>query len=210
VAVRSNRVPLALACAALLLALLLALSAREIRLWDESMTVGDRRFQLSPGPPGLWEPDARRIGGGVAPALIGFGDDLRLREAAQLFRRSRPRAGTARTPQMFSVATSAQVDFAAIQDSDAPARVRSIAANELGALAFAELESDPAQAREHAGRATRKFVEAISLDPENAAARHNLELILTLRQEGRGAFAFEEGGEGSTAGAGSNQGGSGF
>jgi len=208
--VRGNRLPLALAGAALVLALLLALGAREVRLWDESIAAGDRRFALSPGASGLWEPGAWRIGGGLSPEVIGFEDDLRLREAAQLFRRSRPRAGTARTAQMFSVATTAQVDLAAIQDSDAPAGIRSIAANELGALAFAELASDPAQAREHAGRATRKFVEAIRLDPDNTVARYNLELILSLREEGRGAFGFEEGGEGSTAGAGSAQGGSGF
>ena len=209
-AVKSNRLPLALAAGALLLALVLVLAAREVRLWNESLTVGDRLFQLSPGPRGLWEPDGWRIGGGVAPTLIGLDDDLRLREAAQLFRRSRPRTGSARTAQMLAVATSAQVDFAEIQDSDAPAHLRSIAANEQGALAFAELQSDPSQAREHAGRATRKFVEAIRLDPANSIARHNLELILTIREEGRGAFAFDEGGGGSNAGAGSSRGGSGF
>ena len=207
---RGNRLPLLLAGAALVLALLLALGAREVRLWDESIAAGDRRFQLSPGPDGLWEPTARRVGGGLAPRLIGFEDDLRLREAAQLFRRSRPRAGTARTPQMLSVATTAKVDLAAIQDSDAPDRIRSLAANELGALSFAELVSDPSQAREHAARAAQKFVEAIRLDPANTVARHNLELLLLLRQEGRGAFGFEEGDEGSTTGAGSTQGGSGL
>lgn len=207
---RGSRLPLVLAGAALVLALLLALGAREVRLWDESIAAGDRRFQLSPGPAGLWEPTAWRLGGGLSPRLIGLGDDLRLREAGQLFRRSRPRGGTSRTPQMLSVATTAKLDLASIQDSDAPDRIRSIAANELGALAFAELVSDPSQAREHATRAAQKFVEAIRLDPGNATARHNLELLLLLRQEGRGAFAFEEGDEGSTTGAGSTQGGSGL
>ena len=65
--------------------------------------------------------------------------------------------------------------------------------------------------RDHARRASAKFNEAIRVDPENAAARHNLELLLTLRQQGRGAFAFEEGDDlGVGTGAGTGQSGSGF
>jgi hypothetical protein len=203
--------PLALAAGALLLAVLLALAARDVRHWNESLAVGDERFQISPGPNDLWEPDGGTVTGGLVPAVLGLDDDLRLREAAQLFRRSRPRSETLRTPQMLSLATSAQVLFSELQQSDAPDRVRSMAANELGALAFAEMVTDPTQARDHARRATQKFIEAVRLDPANAAARHNLELIQTMRQQGRGALGFEDGeGPGSSTGAGSSQGGSGF
>lgn len=202
--------PLGLACAALVLAVLLALVARDVRLWDESVASGDARFQISPGPSDLWEPRDSTFGG-LAPSLLDLNDDLRLREAAQLFRHSRPRAETLRTPKMLSLATSAQVVFAQIQQSDQPPRVRSIAANELGLLSFSELLTDPTQARDHARRATQKFVEALQLDPGNTAARHNLELIQTMRRQGRGALGFEEGQDGgSSAGSGSSQGGSGF
>jgi hypothetical protein len=202
--------PLGLACAALVLAVLLALVARDVRLWDESVATGDARFQISPGPSDLWEPPDSTFGG-LAPSLLDLNDDLGLREAAQLFRHSRPRAETLRTPKMLSLATSAQVAFAQIQQSDQPPRVRSMAANELGLLSFSELVTDPTQARDHARRATQKFIEALQLDPGNAAARHNLELIQTMRQQGRGALGFEEGQDGgSSAGSGSSQGGSGF
>jgi hypothetical protein len=210
-AVTRRHAPLAIAGVALLLALILALAARDVRLWNESVAEGDERFQISPGPDGLWEPDPGTFTAGVVPSLLALDDDLRLREAAQLFRRSRPRSETLRTPHMLSFATSAQVRFAQIQQSDAPPRLRSIAANELGALAFAEMVTDPTQARDHARRATQKFIEAVLLDPTNAAARHNLELIQTMRQEGRGALGFDEGdASGPSAGAGSTQGGTGF
>lgn len=203
--------PLALGVAVLALALLLALIARDVRRWDESVAAGDERFQISPGPDGLWEPSGGTLTGRLAPSVLGIEDDLWLREAAQLFRRSRPRSETLRTPKMLSFATSAQVRFGEIQQSAAPAALRSIAANELGALALAEMITDPTQARDHARRATEKFTEALRIDPGNAAARHNLELIRTLREQGRGALAFEDGeGTGSGTGAGSGQGGSGF
>jgi hypothetical protein len=196
----------------LLLALLLALVARDVRRWDESVAAGDERFRLSPGPDDLWEPEGWTPSGELAVTVLGLRDDLRLREAAQLYRRSRPRSESLRTPKMVAYATSAQVALGQVQQSDRPPRVRSMAANELGVLALVEMQTDPAQARDHARRATAKFNEAILLDPDNAAARHNLELVLTLRQQGRGAFAFEEGGDdqGVGTGAGTGQAGSGF
>lgn len=206
-----RHLPLVLAGAALLLALVLALVARDARLWDESVAAGDERFAVAPGPDGLWEPDGWTLTGGLMLFMLGLDNDLRLREAAQLYRRSRPRSETLRTPRMLSYATTAQVRFAQVQQSDAPEPLRSMAANELGALALSEMLSDPTQARDHARRASQKFIEALRLDPANAAARHNLELIQTLRQQGRGALGFDEGlGSGSPTGAGGSQGSSGF
>lgn len=195
----------------LLLALVLALVARDVRRWDESMAAGDQRFRLAPGPDGLWRPAGWTPTRDLGATLLGLEDDLRLREAAQLYRRSRPRSETLRTPKMVAYATSAQVALGEVQQSGAPSRVRSMAANELGVLALVEMQTDPTQARDHARRATAKFTEAIRLDPANTAARHNLELVLTLREQGRGALAFEDGDDrGVGAGAGSTQGGSGF
>lgn len=202
---------LIVAGALLLLAFLLALVARDVRRWDESIAAGDERFRLSPGPDDLWRPGGWTPTGELAVTLLGLRDDLRVREAAQLYRRSRPRSESLRTPKMVAYATSAQVALGQVQQSDAPLRTRSMAANELGVLALVEMQTDPAQARDHARRAIAKFTEAVQLDPENTAARHNLELVLTLRRQGRGALAFEEGDDvGVGTGAGTGQSGSGF
>ena len=144
---------LIVAGALLLLALVLALVARDVRRWDESVAAGDERFRLSPGPDDLWKPEGPDSRPGARRHPAGLRDDLRLREAAQLYRRSRPRSEL-RTPRMVAYATSAQVALGQVQQSDAPPRVRSMAANELGVLALVEMQTDPTQARDHARRAT--------------------------------------------------------
>jgi hypothetical protein len=195
----------AVAALLLVLALLLALLARDVRGWEESVTYGDERFQVSPGPPELWEPDGFRPLGGVARVALGLGDDLDLRDAARLERLSSPRAGSLRSTGQLALGTSAQVAFAEVQTGGAPADVRSLAANEIGVLTLADLFSDSSQAAELSPRAIRKFTEAATLDPANEVALANLELVLTLLQGDDPRVAAEgdpaRGGSSSGAGA---------
>jgi hypothetical protein len=210
--VTRRHLPLVGAAAALLLAALLALLARDVRLWDESLSNGDRSFQVTPGPDGLWEPEAGTMRG-VARTLLGIDDDLELRRAAQLFRRSRPRAAERRTTGDLAEATSAQVALAEIQRGDGPRRLRSVAANELGILAFVDVLSDTRGAAERAKTSVQKFTEAIRLDPSNQEAMANLELIFTLLRASDPRVDPEAGtsrGGGTAAGAGSSSGGRGF
>jgi hypothetical protein len=210
--VTRDRLRLAGAAVALILALVLALLARDVRRWEQSLAAGDRSFQVTPGPNGLWEPDERMLPG-AARAVLGVDDDLTLREAAQLFRRSRPRSAEQRTTRDLAEATAAQVGFAEIQRSDSSRSLRSIAANHIGILAFADVISNTDQAAERSKKATQKFVEAIRLDPSNRQALANLELLLTLlrvsdpRVDPEGD---ESRGGGAAAGAGSSTGGRGF
>jgi hypothetical protein len=210
--VTRDRRRLAVAVVALLLAVLLALLARDVRRWEGSLAAGDRSFQVSPGPDGLWEPQGRLLPG-VGRAVLGIDDDLTLREAAQLFRRSRPRTAEARTTRDLAEATAAQVGFAEIQRSDSSRPLRSIAANQIGILAFADVISNTDEAAARSQKAAQKFVEAIRLDSSNRQAMANLELLLTLlrasdpRVEPEGDLSR---GGGTAAGAGSRSGGRGF
>jgi hypothetical protein len=203
----------AVAAVLLVLALLLALLARDVRGWDASVAYGDERFQVSPGPPDLWQPDGFRPLRGVARFALGLGDDLELRDAARLERLSSPRAGSLRSTGQLALGTSAQVAFAEVQTGDAPAAVRSLAANEIGVLALADLFSDSSQAAELSPRAIRKFTEAATLDPTNEVALANLELVLTLLQ-GDDPRVEPEGdpvrGGGASSGAGASRGRRGF
>ena len=207
-----RHVPLLLAAAALLLAAVLAFLARDVRRWQESVEDGDRMFQVGVGKPGLWEPDGRTVGG-VARSLLAIDDDLKLREAGQLLRLSKPRATLQRNSNQIALATAAQLALADIQQGDYPPRLRSIAANEIGTLAFADVLSDSTQAAERARKGVQKFTEAVKLDPTNGAAMTNLELLLTLlrasdpRVDPEGASSR---GGGSAAGAGSSKGRRGF
>jgi hypothetical protein len=207
-----RHLPLVWALVALVLAAVLALIARDVSLWRQSVEDGDRSFQLTPGTDGLWEPDERTMPG-VGRALLGLDDDLQLREAAQLFRRSRPRAAEARTTRDLAEATSAQVALSEIQLGGAPRELRSIAANQLGILAFADVLADTRETAERSKRAVQKFSEAIRLDPSNHEAMANLELILTLLRASDPRVDPEGGtsrGGGTAAGAGSGSGGRGF
>jgi hypothetical protein len=145
--------------------------------------------------------------------MLGIDDDLKLREAGKLLRRSRPRRTIQRTPGQIALATSAQLAFAEIQGGDYPRELRSIAANEIGTLAFADVLSDSTQASERARKGVQKFTEAVRLDASNEAAMINLELLLTLlraadpRVDPEGATSR---GGGAASGAGSSSGGRGF
>lgn len=206
-----RQLPLVAAAVALLLALALALLARDVRLWQQSVEDGDRSFQVTPGGDGLWQPQARTLPR-VARALLAVDDDLRLRRAAQLFRRSRPRSLERRTSGHLAEATAAQVAFSEIQQGGGARRLRSVAANQLGILALADALSDPTEAEEGSRKSVQKFTEAIRLDPTNRAAMANLELVFTLirasdpRIDPEGV-TFRSGG---TGGAGSSSRGSGF
>ena len=207
-----RHVPLLLAAGALVLALLLALLARDVRGWEESVRVGDERFAVAPGPDDLWEPSSATFGG-AGRVLLGLGDDLELRRAEQLFRRSRPRAGNLRTTKQLAYATQAQIALSAVQAGEGTRQVRSRAANEIGALAMADVLANAGDASGRFETALKKFTEAVRLDPGNEAARHNLELALALLNGGDERVVpenFESGSAGSASGAGSGGAGSGF
>lgn len=210
----ATRLRLGGAALALVLALLLAWLARDVRRWEESVERGDRRFQVSPGEDALWQPAGRLLPAELGRTVLGLDDDLRLREAAQLFRRSRPRAAEQRSVADLSEATAAQVGFSELQqDADAPRELRSIAANEIGNLAFADVISNSDQAAARSQKAVQKYVEAIRLDAANRAAMANLELLLTLLRaddERVSPEGDDPRGAGSAAGAGSGSGGRGF
>jgi hypothetical protein len=210
--VTRRHLPLLAAAAALALAVLLALLARDVRRWEESLREGDRRFQVAPGRDGLWAPEESTLRG-AARGLLAVDDDLRLRRAAQLFRHSRPRSTELRLPRHLALATSAQVAFSEIQGGAYPRAWRSIAANQIGILALADVLSSSAEASVRARKAVQKFTEAAKLDPANDEAQANLELVLTLlraqdpRVDPEGVTSR---GGGTASGAGSSSGGRGF
>lgn len=207
----ARHLPLVGAVALVGVALVLALLARDVRAWQETVPEGDRGFQVRPADTTLWKPPAPALGG-AAERLLGLDADLRLRRAAQLMRLSRPRAGLQRTAKELSFATAAQVIFGELQRGDHPSELRATAANELGVMALVDALADPTQSQALTKRALQKFSEAIKLDPAADEARLNLELVLTLLDTGdpRIKSLDEQAGEGPGSGAGSGTGGSGL
>jgi hypothetical protein len=206
-----RHLPLVLAAVALALAVGLTLLARDVSRWEQSMQDGDRSFRVAPGPNGLWEPQQLALGG-LSRSLLDVDDDLVLREAAQLFRRSKPRKAL-RRPEELAIATATRVAFEQIRAGDYSARFRSIAQNQIGILTLTALLADTSEAAVLSKAAVNNFTQAVRLDPANQAAHANLELMLTLlRTDDPRVVPEEESarGGGSASGAGSGTGGSGF
>ena len=92
---------------------------------------------------------------------------------------------------------------------------RSYAANLLGILSFEDAALEPNQAGEHLGASVLSFQEAVRLNRQNADAKFNLELLLTLLEGTDVAEGGSESASGGTqpagsAGAATSGGGSGY
>jgi hypothetical protein len=206
-----TRLPLIVAVVALAGAVFLTLIARDVRRWESSLETGDRRFAIGPGPDDLWEPQARLVPG-VARSLLAIDDDLEFRQAAQLFRRSRPRAAAQRTQADLATAARAQSALTGIERNGADSVRRAAAASALGVLSLSDALSDSTQAALFFRKSISKFNTAIRLDPGNREAAANLELVLRLAQAAVSRVDDDEEvrGGGTSAGAGSGSSGSGF
>jgi hypothetical protein len=169
-----------IAAAALAGALLLALLGYEALRWDDSLGDDDARFAASPLSEGLWAHDERLP---LAPArrLLGLGDDLAYREAVSLYTRSRPGEPTALNPQREALRGNARQALSALSRTDPEQSRRSQAAMLVALLSLGQ--GDLFQSAEERLQVLRGGVGnlqiAVALDPDNAEAKRNLELVLT-------------------------------
>jgi hypothetical protein len=166
--------------AALLGALLLALVGFEALRWQDSLGDDDARFAASPLSEGLWEHDERLP---LAPTrrLLGLGDDLAYRRAVSLYTRSRPGEPTALNPEREALRGNARQALSALSQTDSELSRRSQAAMLVALLSLGQ--GDLFQSAEERLQVLRGGVGnlqiAVALDPDNAEAKRNLELVLS-------------------------------
>lgn len=171
-----------LAAAAVLLAAgaaVLALLASDVLRARGAFRSGEAAFASSPLD-ATWTGSG--VFGGLGRSLLGIGDDIRYRRALQAY------AAIAENSQSFDNGASrnrsrgpAETALADVERRDADLRRAARAAVLLGVLAY----SDPAARGGGPGptdRAEAEFRAAIRLDPGNAAAKTDLELLLRLLQ----------------------------
>jgi hypothetical protein len=169
-----------IAAAALVLALLLAVLGFEALRWDERIRNDDARFAAAPLTEGLWASGEALP---LAPArrLLEIDDDLAYRRAVSLYTRSRPGEPTALNPQREALRGAAQRALSDISEGDPSAERRSQAAMLLALLGLGR--GDLFQSAEERLQVQRTAVGnlqvAVALDPNNAEAKRNLELVLT-------------------------------
>ncbi len=187
-----SRLRLALAGVAVLLAVGAVLLAADTRAWDEGLRDGDRRLERAPGTT-RWEADVI-LPGDPTRRLLGLADDLALRRAirAYLIAERTPRAfdGGLQRTQARSAAEAALADVAAGGSS----RDASQAENLFGVLV--QRTGRVADGSTGEERSIAAFETAVRLDPANADAKYNLELLL---QRGRATGSREGAGTGSAS-----------
>jgi hypothetical protein len=154
---------------------LAALLAADVRSWPPALESGDALYAA--GTPGTtWSPHTRL--GGLAQDLLGLRNELQLRRALQLYRRS-----TA-TPERLDNALGVQVARTQAQEALAAAARRSSsqdASQALTLLAILTFGSNATGAASNqADAAISTFTGAVRTDPGNELAKYDLELLLRM------------------------------
>jgi hypothetical protein len=164
--------------------LLLALDART---WGTTVARDDLRFRALPAHRGLWKPQTS-LPGDPASALLGTGDVIAYRRAAQLFWFSRIGSNSEERQDLPTLRAQAQQRLQDIIDKDRSAHERSYAANLLGVLVVTTPASaqDKGQVLQMLKRAAEYFQQAIRIDAGNDDAKLNLELVLRVAKPGKG------------------------
>jgi hypothetical protein len=203
----------ALVC--LLLALGLALLARDVAASRSALTKGDVEYRLSPATTGLWRAKTL-VPFDLAVTLLGTEDDVKLRRAVravQLARLDDPRVSVS-DPRVALLRNDALARLDDIVANTKDRRQRSRAAGLLGVVGLARLVSETQDRIALLGATVANLQLAVALDPTNDDAKYNLEYALQRSRglqltEGAGGQNPSPGGSGST-GAGAGDPGSGY
>ena len=178
----------------LAVAVLLVLVLLEVRPWERWLVQGDARYDAvpqaatlsfgTPTPPVLarWKTPSG-LSGRIAERLLGLRDDMAFRHALALYRAAAPNANQqvqfSEDPDLPARRIRAQQALTAVSKDDPERRIRSRATNMLGILVRSgPTPQDPNEQRNQILTAIGLFRNAILLDPNNADAKLNLELVL--------------------------------
>jgi len=155
------------------LAAALALLAADVAGARSALRHGDARFQAAPVD-ASWS-DRNATFGGLARDLLGIGDDIRYRQALQLYRGIPTLAGSFDNGQSRSIARGiAQAALSRVEQHDANPVRASRAATLLALLALSGSGAGSSD------QALEELRNAIKLDPRNANAKYDLELLLRM------------------------------
>lgn len=168
-------------------AVVLVLFAFDTRTWQSSVSRDDLRFRALPDHGGLWKPQTI-LPGDPAGAVLTTADTVAWRRALQSFWYTHIGANPQANVDLPKLRAEAQQEFQDITTSGRTAQERSGAANLLGVLVI----TTPIAAGNQTAQiqvikqSISYFQQAVQLDPGNAAAKQNLELLLRVTRPGKG------------------------
>jgi hypothetical protein len=168
-------------------ATILVLLALDARVWRTTVARDDVRFRALPAHKALWTP-ATVLPGDPAAKLIGTGDTLAYRRALQYFWYSRIDSNPEVRQDTPTLRATAQDKLLRLIASAPTPAERSAAANLLGVLVVTTPApgSDQDAVTQILTRGAQYFQKAIVINPRNADAKQNLELVLRLQRPGKG------------------------
>jgi len=160
-------------------ALALTLLAVDVLLVPKEVAADDVRFQAAPRlPRTLWE-DVGFLPESPGVRLLDAGDDVRSRQTVALFARVDPAKVRISTPEQEALRGRAQLEVTlrSREDADDPRR-RAQHLNLLGVLTMSRFSTSGPEMAQILSRGIGAFQSAIEVDPENADAKRNLEILL--------------------------------
>jgi hypothetical protein len=173
-------------------ALVVAAFAVDVLRFERQLESADVRFTTRLDRNVSWTPDTL-LPAGLTERTLGVGDDIRFRRAVQRFWLSEPRAPLRQFADVTRRA-AAERELAELIEGPANAEQRSLLATMRGGLLLEEARNTPSQREVFVRRAIEQFQLALTLDPSNDDAVHDLELSLKLlRQTGQGEGGEQEG-----------------
>ena len=186
--------------------------AMDVQRWQSRLGADDASFASTPPRGNQWAP-AQVLPFESAKVLLALADDVSYRQAVREFLRGQPRSDPFSDTDVIARRGHAEELLTDIvEGGQAPGR-RSAAANLIGVLGFANAVLDASAAQTHLSSAVENFRTAISIDPENADAKYNLELALirlAAAERSGGSPPPPDSSSGSGAGAGTGRPGSGY
>jgi hypothetical protein len=166
---------------------LLILFALDVRTWQRTVQRDDLVFRALPDHAGLWKPNTI-LPGDPAGAAIGTGDTIAWRRATQYFWFTRIGSNPDVQEDLPRIRATDAAWLGSLASSGATAHERSAATNLLGVLTV----STPVPGNDQnvltkvLEQAALLFQTAIAIDPSNADAKQNLELVLRIKRPGKG------------------------
>ena len=167
------RILLAAAVLSAGLTVILVLVARDVGRWETAIRADDVAAATSPQAPEVEE----TLPFSPARSLLGLGGDVSFRRAVALFRRAYTRDDEfQRSAKGGAARIQAETALASGLRTDANHRRGSTASNLLGILTVVDAANAPTGGAA-IDRSVVEFQNAIRLDPSNAEAKANLELL---------------------------------
>ncbi len=186
---RAIRRSLPLVGAVLLLGLatVLTLLAVDVHAWQATFARDDARFRAHPSLGTLWQSPAT-LPWDPAHALLGLGDAVAYRQAAQAFWLNEFGVVRANGNDLSVQRVAAQTELLSLSTGAATAAERSNAANLLGVMTITTSATTGATLAQVLSRSVSYFQQAIAENPANWPAKVNLELALRLQRPGKSHF----------------------